>query len=56
MQVATTQVIKSYFPGKQAAPFGAICLTMNAAAMAYPELWRWLMANYGWDITFYSLG
>ena len=56
MQVATTQTIKAYFSGTQIAPFGAVCLSMNTAAMVFPQIWRILMSNYGWNTTFYVLG
>lgn len=56
MQVATTQMVKMYFPGRQMAPFGAICLAMNSAAMVFPQVWETLISNYGWHIAFYSLG
>lgn len=56
MQVATTQIIKVYFPGRQAAPFGAICLTMNSAAVAFPLVWEQLMELLGWHLALIAIG
>ena len=56
MQIATTNVIKEYFPGRQIGPFGAVCLTLNAAGIAVPHLWKQLMQLLGWQYTLISIG
>lgn len=56
MQVATTQIIKVYFPGRQFAPFGVLCITNNAAAMAYPIIFKSVMDAFNWHHGFIALG
>ena len=56
MQVATTNIIKEYFPGRQIGPFGAVCLTMNIAAMVVPQLWKALMETLGWKYNLITIG
>ena len=56
MQIATTNTIKQYFPGRQIGPFGAVCLTMNVAAMIVPQLWRSLMTALGWELALITIG
>ena len=56
MQVATTNIIKEYFPGRQISPFGALCLTVNVAAMIVPQLWRQLVEALGWHNNLITIG
>lgn len=56
MQVATTNVIKEYFPGRQVGPFGALCFTVNMAAMLLPQMWNLFISSLGWQNTLISIG
>ena len=56
MQVATTNVIKEYFPGRQIGPFGAFCLTMNTSAMVVPQVWKAFMETLGWKYNLIAIG
>ncbi|XP_067941998.1 monocarboxylate transporter 9-like [Watersipora subatra] len=56
LHVATTNIIKEYFPGKQIGPFGAACLSLNLATVVVPQLWRYLMTALSWQLALITIG
>ena len=56
IHVATTNIVKEYFPGRQIGPFGVICMSLNIATMVVPQMWKNLMAVLDWQFTLVVIG
>ncbi|XP_067942002.1 monocarboxylate transporter 9-like [Watersipora subatra] len=56
VHVATTNIIKEHFPGKQIGPFGATCLSLFLATIVAPQLWRYLMTALTWQLALVTIG
>ena len=56
IHVATTNIVKQYFPSGDIAPYGAMCLTINMTLVVVPQLWRYLMDTLDWQLGLITIG